>query len=405
VIKEEGEDGVSVSRGAEAAELSSRLHARLHGYLGDLEALVAMDSPTGDREGVNRIGHVLGARLEALGCRVQVLPCSPYGDVVVGDLHGQGQSRILLIGHMDTVYPTGTAAARPLVVRDGRAYGPATADEKGGVLVGLYALQAVAELERRPFATLTFLLNGDEEVGSPGSASIIAEYAARADAVLVLEAARSNGALVSARKGIAVYRLAVRGRAAHAGANPEAGRNAVVELCHKVLAVAALNGRWPGVTLNAGVVRGGTVSNVVPDSAEVEIDVRAPDDAAAAAVDAALRLLAQSPVVPGTQTELTGGLNHPPMPCRPGTVALLALARRAAAELGFSVGDVTSGGASDANRPSALGVPTLDGLGPIGAGAHSLDEHILIDSIVPRIALLARLIALHEESRAEATRA
>jgi glutamate carboxypeptidase len=384
--------------GGLAAQLAAHLADRREAYLSDLAELVSVDSPTSDKQGVDRLGRLLTIRLAALGCQVEVAPSSAYGDTVIGTMRGHGRAHILLIGHLDTVYPSGTAARRPFAVRDGRAYGPGTADMKGGVLVGIYALAALAEREHRPFATLSLLLNGDEEIGSPGSAATIAARATAADAVLVLEAARATGALVSARKGIATYQLAVRGRAAHAGASPEQGRNAIVELCHKAVAIDALNGTWPGVTLNVGTLQGGTVSNVVPEEASAAIDVRMPDDASAVAVDSALRAIAAQVVIEGTQTNLTGGLRHPPMPCRPGTTALLALARRAADELGFTVADVTSGGASDANRPSALGIPTLDGLGPIGAGAHSLQEHILVSSIVPRTALLARLISLCDES-------
>jgi glutamate carboxypeptidase len=381
----------------DAGMLAQRLDDRRADYLRDLAELVALDSPTGDKQAVDRVGRLLRERLSALGCAVEMSPSATYGDTLMGTLHGDGKARVLLIGHLDTVYPLGTAAVRPFTLRDGCAYGPGTADMKGGLLLGLYAMEVLAGLARRPFACLSFVLNSDEEVGSPSSADFIAAQAAQADAVLVLEAARPNGALVSARKGIGTYLLSVRGRAAHAGTNPENGRNAIVELCHKLLAATALNGRWPGVTVTAGVVRGGTVSNVVPDAAEAEIDVRVPDEESARALDAALRALVADPVVDGTQSTLSGGLKHPPMPRRAGTVALLTLARRAASELGFEVGDVASGGASDANRPSAFGVPTLDGLGPVGAGAHSPDEHIRVASIVPRAALLARLIALCDE--------
>jgi glutamate carboxypeptidase len=365
--------------------------------LADLAELVSIDSPSSDKQGTDRLGRLLAARLADVGCAVEVTPSALYGDTVMGTLHGHGRARLLLIGHLDTVYPAGTAAARPFTLRDGRAYGPGTADMKGGVLVGLYALSVLAALPRRPFAALSLLLNADEEVGSPGSAGVIATQSAGADAVLVLEAARASGALVSARKGVGTYRLTVEGRAAHAGANPDQGRNAIVELCHKLVAIDALNGRWPGVTVTVGTIEGGTVTNVVPDAARAAIDARAPDEAGAAALEQALRAIADQVIVEGTRTSLAGGWLHPPMPCRPGTTALLALARRAATELGFAVADVTSGGASDANRPSALGIPTLDGLGPIGAGAHSPHEHIVIGSIVPRTALLARLIALCDD--------
>ncbi len=301
-----------------ATYLKVTLEGRREAFLKDLADLVALDSPTTNKEAVDRAGQFMMQRLAALGSQVEVGPSATHGNVVVGALRGQGRCRILLIGHLDTVHPLGTAEARPFAIRDGRAYGPGTADMKAGVLAGLYAMEALLSLERKPFAELSLLLNGDEEVGSPSSAALIATHARRADAVLVLEAARSNGAVVSARKGTGTYYLSVRGRAAHAGASPELGRNAIVELCHKVLAVEGLNGMQPGVTLNVGVIQGGSVSNVVPADATVAIDVRVPDDKAAVAVDQALRNLTISANVVDTVTTVSGGFVHAPMPRRPG---------------------------------------------------------------------------------------
>jgi glutamate carboxypeptidase len=308
-----------------------------------------------------------------------------------------------MVGHMDTVFPDGTVAERPFAVRDGRAYGPGVDDMKGGLLAGLYALRALRDLRTDtnqrsepgdwlPFRRLTFVANPDEEIGSPASMEVIRRAAEGADLALVLESARENGDIVSARKGVADYLLVLSGRASHAGVEPEKGRSATVEAAHKTLALTALNGRWPGVTVNVGVVRGGTRSNVVAESATLEIDVRGTTRDEVEAAEAAIREIADQSTVPDVTATLTRRALWWPMEKTPATAQMAQTAGELAQRLGFELKDAATGGASDANTISGMGVPVLDGLGPVGGADHAPGEYLEIDSIVPRSTIIAGLL-------------
>ena len=370
--------------------------ARQPRYLAELEQLVNVDCGSYTPDGVNRIADHVADALGALGATVERIRHEPegdrpqLGDLVVGRLDGDGP-RLLLIGHMDTVFDPGTAAARPYRSEGRKAFGPGVTDMKAGLLAGIHAIAALQEAGERP--AVTFVANPDEEIGSPFSSPVIRALAPDHDAVLVLECARANGDIVSARKGIADYHVTITGRAAHAGVEPEKGRSAILEAAHQVLALHALNGRWPTVTVNAGLIRGGTRPNVVPERCELEVDLRA---ATAEAFDAAateIERLAGSPTVPDVRVSLSRTAGHPPMEKSDASARLVALAVNVACELGFSLRDAATGGASDANTTAAMGIPTLDGLGPVGGDDHSADEWLDLDSVAPRTTLLAGLIS------------
>jgi glutamate carboxypeptidase len=377
------------------AALRRIVESRLPRYLAELEQLVNVDCGSYTPEGVNRVASFVADALASLGATVERTTQTPegdrprLGDLVVGRLAGDGP-RLLLIGHMDTVFDPGTAAQRPYRSELGRALGPGVTDMKAGLLAGLYAIDALREAGERP--SVTFVANPDEEIGSPFSTPFIRELAPQHDAVLVLECARANGDIVSARKGIADYHVTITGRAAHAGVEPEKGRSAILEAAHQVLALHALNGRWPTVTVNAGVIRGGTRPNVVPERCSLEVDLRAATVDAFDAAAAEVERLCSSPTVPDVRVELGHSAGHPPMEKSEASGRLVALAIEIAAELGFELHDAATGGASDANTAAALGVPTLDGLGPIGGDDHSVDEWLDLESVVPRTALLAGLM-------------
>ncbi len=292
---------------------------------------------------------------------------------------------------MDTVFDEGTAAERSYTVDGDRAMGPGASDMKGGLLSGLHALAALHEADEHP--AITFVANPDEEIGSIFSGAHIRQLAPEHDVSLVLECARASGAIVSARKGIADLELIFRGRAAHAGVEPEKGRSAILAAARQVVALHELNGRWPDVTLNAGVIAGGTRPNVVPADCRLQLDLRA---ATADAFDHARaevqRLAADSPIA-GVTCEVRELASHRPMEKTPAIARLAELAIGIAGELGFELTDAATGGASDANTTAGLGVPTLDGLGPIGGDDHSADEWLDLASVVPRTTLLATLIA------------
>jgi glutamate carboxypeptidase len=368
------------------------LQPRLEQFLTDLALLSNLDCGTYDKAGVDRAGRIMRARLEAIGGGVEMHDGGAMGDSLVARWRGDGQARLMLVGHLDTVYPQGWPADHPFAVEGEMARGPGTADMKGGLLAGLYAIESLRAAGFTRFAELAFVVNSDEEVGSPSSKALIAREARGRDAVLVLEPGRANGNIVSARKGIATFDLTVQGRAAHAGVEPQKGRSAILELAHHTIALQNLNNAVSGLTVNVGVVGGGTRRNVVSAEATAQIDVRARTVAELEATVAAIRDEAARTYVPDTVTTVTGGISHPPMERTPDVVRLVAWCQEAARAAGFTVQDAETGGGSDGNTTAALGVPTLDGLGPVGGSAHSAGEYVEVSSIVPRTAMLAGLM-------------
>ena len=407
--------------GAHLARLRAQVAASLPDYLADLATLVDIDCGSYTKDGVDLAGRWTAQVLRDLGASVQVLPNRELGDTVIGTLHGVGPARVLVIGHLDTVFEPGTARERPFRIAAARAYGPGVCDMKSGLLAGLYALRALRATPREglppgaggdggghgddrpggpgkgrlpwlPFDRVTFIANPDEEIGSPVSTLVIRAVAPEHDVALVLECARANGDIVSARKGNQSLALLVHGRAAHAGVEPEKGRSAILEAAHKTIALHALNGRWPGVTCNVGVARGGTRPNVVADEAVLEVDLRSPSRADLEAAEAAVREIAARSTVPDITCEVEERGRHWPMERLPATGALVDAAVEIAAALGFELHDAATGGASDANTTAGAGVPSLDGLGPVGGLDHSPDEYVEVDSIVPRVTLLAAIL-------------
>jgi glutamate carboxypeptidase len=381
---------------AELEGLRAVVGADLPTYLADLQRLVDIDCGSYTPDGVNEVGRWTAGFLAELGADIDIRPdpAGRFGNTVVGTFTGRaGAPRVLLIGHMDTVFDPGTAAERPFRISDGVAYGPGVTDMKSGLLAGLYALKAlVGETGGLPFERVTFVANPDEEVGSPTSTPHIREFAADADVTLVLECARANGDIVSARKGILDTRITVHGRAAHAGVEPEKGRNAILEAARIVEDLHALNGRWPGVTVNVGRITGGTRPNVVPERCELEVDVRATTADGLDEVEAAIGEIAAATEVPDTTTDVHVMVGWRPMEKLERSGRLVEHAQAIARGLGFDVRDTATGGASDANTTSGMGIPTLDGLGPIGGNDHSPAEYLEIESIVPRTTMLAGLL-------------
>jgi glutamate carboxypeptidase len=385
---------------SELEELRACVQVSEPSFVADLERLVNIDCGSYTKSGVDQVGAWVSDQLRDLGADVTVEPHADLGKTVVAVLRGAGSQKALLVGHMDTVFDPGTAAERPYTVTEGIARGPGVDDMKGGLLAGIYALRALRAMatsagsgaEWLPFDTLTFVANPDEELGSPSSLPIIKRIAETVDVAFVLEAARENGDIVSARKGIADFVMKISGRAAHAGVEPEKGRNAILEAAHKIVALNALNGRWPGVTVNVGVMRGGMRPNVIAESAELEIDLRGVTRADMEAAQDAIREIAEHSSVPDVTASLRSRASWWPMEKTAGTAALAAMAIELGARLGFTVADTSTGGASDANTTSAAGAPSLDGLGPVGGNAHAPTEYMELDSIVPRTTLLAALL-------------
>jgi glutamate carboxypeptidase len=391
---------VSEVSALELEALRAAIEGRLPAYLADLERLCGIDCGSYTPEGVNEVAAWVASFARSIGARVErrADPERRHGDTVIATIEGQPGAgpRLLLIGHMDTVFDPGTAAARPFAIDDqGIARGPGVTDMKGGLLTGLYAVREVVAATRAgglPFERLVFIANPDEEIGSPTSTPHIPEIAANSDACLVLECARANGDFVSARKGIFDLRIRVHGRAAHAGVEPEKGRSAILAGARLVDEIHALNGRWPDVTANVGVFTGGTRPNVVPDLAELQADVRAMTRDALEAALAAIREIVGAPGVADVTTELETMASWWPMEKLDRSGRLADHVSELAGRLGFATKDAATGGASDANTTSGMGVPSIDGLGPVGGLDHSPEEYLEVASIVPRTTLVAALL-------------
>jgi glutamate carboxypeptidase len=354
-----------------------------------IDALVRLESPSTDKTAVDICGAELAGRLTALGGRVDRLVREKRGDHLRAEFRGTGP-RVLLLGHFDTVWPVGQLARMPLHEEDGRLYGPGVFDMKAGIAMAMLATRAVHEIAPESVPRIIMLWTTDEEIGSLTSRAAIEEEARLSDAVLVLEPALPGGAVKTRRKGCGDFQLIVHGVSAHAGVDPGKGASAIHELAHQIVAVQDLQDLELGISINVGVIAGGSRTNVVADHATAAIDVRVPTMADGARIEGRLRGL--TPKLKGTRLELTGSIGRPPLERSAGVVRLLELARQAARELGRDLGEGGTGGGSDGNFTAALGVPTLDGLGACGDGAHALHEHVLLEDLTWRAALVAALL-------------
>lgn len=387
------------------AEMRGAIRERARGvreeYLRDLRRIVDMDSPTDDKACVDAVGGIVRGWLEAAGGRVETFPQTERGDHLRATWQREGGGpTVVLVGHIDTVYPTGSVARRPFTITGNRITGCGVSDMKSGILSGIYALRILRDLDIG-LPTVRYVVNTDEEVGSQTSRTLIEETARDADAAYILEPGRAvgPGCVVTTRKGIGLYNLRVTGKAAHAGGEPWRGRSATLEMAHKMIALHALTtpglraGNTEGVSVNVGVVRGGSRRNVVAAEAYAEIDLRVPTAAAVAETEAAMRAIASHATVPETIGELTGGINRPPMERTAAQDRLLAIAEAILGGWDIPVEPIGTGGGSDGNFTAAIGTPTLDALGPMGGGAHSPEEYLDLSSLSDRIALVASLIA------------
>lgn len=341
------------------------------------------------------MGELLADEWRKRGAAIQVLRQANRGNHVraeiwLGDRKPVG--RVLVLGHLDTVYPLGTISRMSFRVSGGRAWGPGTFDMKGGLVQALFAVDALQALKIRPRKRLVFLWNSDEEIGSGSSRRAIEREARQSDAVLVLEPAFGpEGHLKTSRKGVGTVEIIVTGRSAHAGIDPKSGVNAVHELAMQIMRLAELNNPKRGIALQSTVIAGGTVSNVIPDRARVEVDVRYSRLSDAKPLNCKLHSI--KPILPGVHVEIRGGVSRPPLERTAAVRDLFARAQSLMRDIGLSLGETSTGGGSDGNLTAALRVPTLDGLGAVGDGAHSPREHVVIRRLPERAALLAGLLA------------
>jgi glutamate carboxypeptidase len=349
-----------------------------------LEEMVSMESPSYDKELTDRFVQFLAGKFHEIGGDVTIVPAAKVGNHLRVKFSDASTHRVLLLGHTDTVWSAGEIAKRPFKIENRRATGPGVFDMKAGILLMWMAMRVLKS------GPVTILLNSDEEIGSSSSRSLIESEASQCRAVLVLEPSLPGGALKTARKGVGRFTVKAIGRAAHAGIDPGKGVNAVEEISRQILKLQQMTDSTRNTTVTVGVVQGGTRPNVVPAEAAAEVDVRIASIEEAGRVAAMIKSL--SPELPGARLEIRGGINRPPMERNGETDRLFRAAREIAAELGLNLKEGSTGGASDANFTSAIGIPTLDGLGAVGGGAHAIDEWIEIDSLPHRAALLAGLI-------------
>jgi glutamate carboxypeptidase len=358
-----------------------------------IRQLVEIESPTDNKQAVDELGSLLAGRFEALGGHAKFHRVHSFGDHLQVDFPGsRGGKPVLLLGHLDTVYPIGTLTTMPCRVANGRLWGPGVFDMKSGIAFMLHAIEALRSWhEDKLPRPVTVLLVSDEEVGSDTSRVVTENLAKKSAAVLVLEPSHgSKGAVKTARKGIREYVLKVTGKAAHSGLDFEKGQSAILELARQILAISKLIDVKRGLTLNIGTVQGGTRVNVIPAEASAVLDVRVGRKQDSAVIDRKLRAL--KPFNRKCKIEISGGINRPPMERTPAVAALYKKAAEIAQQSGWKLEEASVGGGSDGNFTAALGIPTLDGLGGVGEGAHATHESILISELPKRVALLAALI-------------
>ena len=360
--------------------------------IGLIRTLVEIESPTGDRAGVNRVADAVAEAAEGLAT-VTRYPQEGYGDHLrlEFDIPSGGEGQILGLGHIDTVWEAGTLERMPWREEDGRLWGPGVFDMKAGVAYMLFAAQAFRDLRLRPRRRFVVQLNSDEEIGSPSSTSLTQAEARKSAAVLVAEPSSGlEGSLKTERKGGATYRVEARGLAAHAGLDFAAGASALVELANQIRRVASWTNLDEGLTVNPGLACGGTASNVVAEEAWVDVDVRFRSREQALGIESRFNQI--EPVDPRCSIRVTGGTRKMPLERTEEVVRLFRIAQSISAEMGVTLGEASVGGGSDGNTTAAMGIPTLDGLGAVGEGAHALHESILVERIADRAALIAGLV-------------
>lgn len=354
-----------------------------------IEALVAIESPSDDLQAVNRCGAELASRLTDLGATLTRATPSTAGDHLRASF-GSGERQVLLLGHFDTVWPAGQIQRMPLKRDAGRLHGPGVFDMKAGIGIATLATRALLAQGALDHARIVMLWTSDEEIGSTTSRALIEAEAVKSEAVLVLEPSLPGGAVKTSRKGVGQFELVVTGISAHAGLDPGRGVSAIHELARQVLEIEKLQHLDRGITMNVGVARGGSRANVVAAEARAMVDARAVTIADAREIERAMRAL--KPHLKGAGLQLHGGFDRPPLERTPNVVKLYELACGVAREMGWDLAEGSAGGGSDGNFTAAVGVPTLDGLGAVGDGAHALYEHVVIDALAPRAALIAGLV-------------
>ncbi|MEF2093876.1 M20 family metallopeptidase [Bacillus sp. CFBP9009] len=372
--------------------LKDLLYAKRMEMLQLVERLVNIDSGSHTKKGIDEIGSILKAKFESLDFIVDTVEQQNYGNQLVIQHREANQPHILIVAHMDTVFPEGTAQKRPFKVKGNRAYGPGVADMKSSLVELFYAIHCLKQTGQTGYKHIQIILNSDEEIGSPSSASLISEKAANKKFALILEPARTDGSLVTARRGCGQFKVDIMGVAAHSGIEPEKGRSAIEELAHKIIALHRLNDQQKGISVNVGMIEGGSAVNTIASHAAAFVDVRISEKRQEGIILKQLKKICAETYIPGTKTTLSGKMDRSPMENNEKTNLLLETIRQAGKEIGIEITDTATGGGSDASITSELGIATVDGLGPIGGNAHSEEEYLEIPSLTERTLLLATVI-------------
>lgn len=357
-----------------------------------IERLVNIDSGSYDKEGVDKVGGILAEIYQELGFIIEVIEQQDYGNHLVIKHKNAVDPKILLMAHMDTVFPKGTVATRPFRIEGTRAFGPGVVDMKSSHVELIYALMALQNAGDRSYENVKIVLNSDEEIGSPSSRSLIEQQSKGMHYALVVEPARKDGSLVSARRGGGRYTLIVKGKAAHAGIEPEKGRSAIEALAYKIIQLHGLTDHEKGISVNVGMIEGGSSVNTVSPSAIAHVDIRISEMVQAAFLEEKIKEICATSEVPGTKIIVEGEISRPPMEKTELTKELLQIIQEVGKEIGVSVSDTATGGGGDASFTAAKGVATVDGLGPVGGNAHSDSEYLEIPTLPERTLLLAKTI-------------
>ncbi|MEC2073209.1 M20 family metallopeptidase [Alkalihalophilus marmarensis] len=370
------------------------VHSKESEMLQLLEKLVNIDSGSNNKAGVDKVGEIVGQKFKELGFKVNVVPNIEVGNHLVIQHPDASHIDILIVAHMDTVFEDGTAKVRPFRIdqEKGRAYGPGVIDMKASLVSVLYALQALKDEGDAAYQNVRIVLNSDEEIGSRSSRGLIEEQARGISYALIMEPARKDGSLVTERRGSGRYKIEVQGLAAHSGIEPEKGRSAIEELAHKIVKLHELNDHEHGISVNVGIIEGGNAVNTISSSAVGHVDVRVATPEQASEMEHKIEEVCASTDVRGTRIEVTGDISRPPMLKNEKISQLFQIVQEVGRELGMAIKDTKTGGGSDASFTAAMGIPTIDGLGPIGGGAHSVDEYLEIASLTERTRLLAKII-------------
>jgi len=382
---------------AYSAEPHKQIQAQSEHYKADalklLERLVNIDSGSGYEPGLTQVRDIAVDELKQLGFSIELVPDKAANNsLVVATLKGTGKARILLMAHMDTVFKEGSAAERPFHIKDGRAYGPGVMDDKGGIVAGIYALKVLKDQGFKDYAQITFLLDASEETGSDAASELIRQTAKAHDVTLNLEPGRPADGLVVWRKGSATALVEVKGKAAHAGVAPELGRNAAMEAAHQILQLGKLGDAEKKTTINFTVIKAGDRTNVIPDQAMAKADVRAALPEEFDRIEKDLARVSANKLIPETEVKTSLQRGLPPMPQTPESDKLVAIAQGIYGELGKTLTIEGSGGAADASLSAGVGTPTLDGFGIVGGNIHTPEEYAEVESVVPRVYLLSRMI-------------